>query len=451
MKKILILSSSPQRDKLVDTLLAEKLKSKGNEVFVRPLPVGARKDILEIQPNVIVAPPIRQRYAYDFMETAGKFGVSVVIRHVEPGCDAEDLKNMADFWRKVLLLVRPPVVKLEILWSDTEAEFIRQNGIRTPLAVVGAFVADIYKDKKLSKKIPTKIQLLKRHQLSPDKKLLIISSPWGLLDCAPDNADQSSELCIKDDQAKDKWCAMVKQVAGCLQDRWNILATLHPRIDIESYIKSLTGIPIDTSATATELLVHCDSLIHAGSTMAVEMHWLNKPSFQFGDVNSLDLPDGNWWQRRDCPMSQVSPYYLDIEKMIATIENSQPGSNANIDAVRLLEQGRYGQMDGKATERAAKLINQIDGEFKLYWPDSILDYDQLFLFKNVNKIASKIRCNVCENLFYAVNQKWLDEVNKVYRLNIEYPADKACPHCAHNIARIVPFERTVKKLRPQIQ
>lgn len=448
MKKILILTSSPQRDKLIDILLAEKLKAKGNEVFVRELPIGARQAILEIQPNVIVAPPIRQRYAYDLIETIGRLGIGVVLRHVEPSCDEQDLENMDEFWRKVLLLIRPAAVKLELLWSDTEVKYIRGHGIKTPLAVVGAFVADIYKDKKLSKKISTKKELLRKHQLSADKKLLIISSPWGFLDLAPDNKDKSSELCCKDAQAKAKWCAMVKNVAIGLKD-WNILTTLHPRLDIESYRKSLPGIPIDTTATATELLVHCDTLIHAGSTMAMEMHWLGKPSFQFGDVNSL--ADGNWWQRRDSPISQISPYYLDIEKMITAIEDSQPQSNANIDAVRLLEQGRYGLMDGKATERAAKLINQIEGEFKLYWPDSRIDYDQLLFFKNANKIVSKIKCNICENIFFAVNKKWLEEVNKTYKTNIDYPDDKGCPHCIHNIARIVTVEQPMRKLTPKVK
>jgi len=445
VKKILILTSSPQRDKLIDILLAEKLKAKGNEVYVRSIPIGARKALLEIQPNVIISPPIRQRFAYDLTETAGKFGMGVVIRHVEPSCDEQDLENMGEFWKKVLLLIRPPSLNLEIFWSDTEINFIRKHGIRTRAVAVGAFVADIYKDKSqhknIRKQIPDKASLFKKYQLSPEKPLVLISAPWGLIDLAPDNSDKSATLCSQDEQAKEKWCQMVKTLGVHLKD-WNILTTLHPRLDIEAYRKNLPGIPIDTTSTATELLVHSDCLIHAGSTMSVEMHWLNKPSFQYGDVNSLELPDGNWWQRRDCPISQISPYFTDIGEMIKAVQNTEK-SNANVEAIKLLEEGRYGKMDGKATERAANLINEIDGEFKYYWPESTIDYDQLFVFKKPGKAINKILCNVCEKDFYVVSKEWLEQLNKMRKITppIEFPTDNACPHCAHNIAKTVPIER----------
>ena len=453
MKKILVLSSSPQRDKLIDNLLAEKLKARGNEVYVRPLPIGASKAVLEIQPNVIVSAPIRQRYAYDFTETAGKFGIGVVIRHVEPGCDEEDLKNMSEFWRKILLLIRPASVKLELFWSETEIRYIREHGIKTPAAAVGAFVADVYKDKKLPKKIPNKNHLFEKHHLSPERKLLLIASPWGLIDQAPDNSDKSTELCSQDVQARAKWCEMVTAINARLKDKWNVLTTLHPRLDIGSYRKSLPGIPIDISSTATDLLFHSDVLVHSGSTMAIEMHWLNKPCFQFGDVNALELPDGNWWQRRDCPISQISPYYIDIGKMITALENSRAESNANKQAIRLLEEGRYGKMDGKATERAADLISEIDGEFRYFWPESTLDYDQLFVFKKATRMLQRVRCNICENFFFAISDRWFNEFNRVYKIDppLKYPKDNACPHCAHNIARIVPFEQKLRMITPEIQ
>jgi len=357
---------------------------------------------------------------------------------------------MAEFWAKVLLLIRPASVKLELFWSDTEVKYVKNHGIKTHSAVVGAFVADIYKDKKLLKKIPAKTELFSRHQLDKDKKLLLVSSPWGFIDCAPDNPDKSSHLCSQDAEARDKWCVMIKELHA--HQKWNVLATLHPNLDIELYKKKLSPIPIDTSCTATELLIHSDYLIHSGSTMAVEMHWLNKPAFQFGDVNSLDMPDGNWWQRRGSAISQVSPYFIETGHVIAAIESTEATSNANAEAIRALEEGRYGKMDGKATERAAKLINQIEGEFKLYWPEPTLDYDQLFLFKNVNKIVSKIRCNICEKFFFIINEKWLKNFNETYKIEpaIDIPDDKACPHCAHSIARIQPFEQPLRNPNPQI-
>lgn len=451
MSKIMILSSSPQRDKLVDLLLAERLKALGNEVYLQSIPVGAQKAILEIQPNIIVAPPIRQRFAYDLMETAGKFGIGIVIRHIEPGCDTEDLEKMPEFWQKVLLLIRPVAVKLELFWSRTEPEFVKTHGIKTPVVAVGAFVADVYKDKKLSRKVCAKNELFSRHKLDLNKRLLLVSSPWGLIDQAPDNLDKTAELCWQDLEARNKWCAMITGLSRRLSDKWNILATLHPKLAREFYKKSLAEIPIDTSSTATELLFHSDALVHAGSTMAIEMHWLNKPSYQFGDVNSLDLPDGNWWQRRGCAISKVSPYCLDVDTLANAIENTTEGSNANPEAVKVLEQGRYGLMDGRATERAAKLINRIDGEFKLYWPEPLLNYDQLFIFKNASRMLVQVKCMICDGIFCVVDKKWLDEINKAYNTNIAFPKDNACPHCASVISRIEPIEKPIRNLVPKMQ
>jgi len=445
-KRILILSSSPQRDRLIDEIMAEKLRARGNEVFVRPLPVGSRKAVLELQPNVVVLSPVRQRFAWDFTDTLCKFGIGVVLRHIEPGCDEEDLEVMQEKWKKILLLIRPPAIKLELFWSACEPEFVRRNGLNTPYAVVGAFVADIYKDKKLSKRICKKDDLFKKHNLDPRKKTLLISSPWGLLEITPDASDQTSaSLQQQDIVARDRWCEMVRYVSGALGPEWQVLTTLHPTVEITPYAERLRGIPIDRTSMAAELLVHCDALVHAGSTMALEMHWLKKPAFQFGDVNSLDLPDGNWWQRRGCAISQISPFTTDPRELVKWVVGSKPATNASLTAIEKLEKGRYGSMDGKAIDRAVALIDQVEGEFKTFWPQAPNNYDQTFLFKDPGAITARIRCNICENIFFVIHPQWIERLNHEQKSNITMPRDKACPYCAHNIAEIIVTKEMIGK------
>ena len=127
MSKILIFSGSPQRDKLIDELLKKQLEKLGNEVFIRSMPVGSRQVILDIKPDIMVTAPIRNVFSYSLCEEAARFGVAVVIRHVEPGCDSNDIKNLTPSWKKALLWPRPKGIKLELMWGDTEKEYIQSR------------------------------------------------------------------------------------------------------------------------------------------------------------------------------------------------------------------------------------------------------------------------------------------------------------------------------------
>ena len=145
-------------------------------------------------------------------------------------------------------------------------------------------------------------------------------------------------------------------------------------------------------------------LVHAGSTMAIEMHWLKKPSFQFGDVNSIDMPDGNWWQRAGTPISQVSPFFTDTKVMADAIKDANDGSNASDKAIQELEAGRYGKMDGNATKRAASLINELSGDCNIKWPTSCLATDTSHTIKDINNYYSTVMCSVCDEPFLMANQ-----------------------------------------------
>lgn len=413
MSKILILSGSPQRDKLIDELLMKELESLGNEVIIRPMPLDARESIIELKPNIVLVPPICNIYSYDTAYEAARWGISVVIRHVEPGYDRQDMDTMLKDWKNRALFTRPENLAMELTWGDTEANYIRKfsRGL-FPVMPVGAFVSDLYTDSYLSGK-DKEDSVVDKYGFDKSKKIILISSPWGLMDIDSDLAGESSETLMADNEAMVKWLDMVSELKDRLSD-FNILTTLHPGLlKRPEYKETLTplGIPIDTESTALHLLSNCDILVHAGSTMAIEMHWLNKPSFQFGDVNSLDMADGNWWQRAGTPISQVSPFFLDTKEMGDAIKGSSETSNANAVAISELEQGRYGKMDGNATKRASVLINELSGECKMKWPMSQLSTDTQYVIKNINNYYSTVMCSVCDEPFLMANENIL-KINK---------------------------------------
>ena len=92
--KILSLSASPQRDKYIDMLFQHKLVEAGHEAWIRPCLRNGRDAILELMPDIVSLPPIRNPYSRDFSETCKKFNLGVVTRHTEPSCDEADWSRM---------------------------------------------------------------------------------------------------------------------------------------------------------------------------------------------------------------------------------------------------------------------------------------------------------------------------------------------------------------------
>lgn len=432
MSKILILSGSPQRDKVLDFVLKTQLEKLGNEVIVRPLPICCREAVMEYKPNVLVMPPIKNLFAFELAEVSAHWGVSVVIRHVEPGADEEDIKGMDPLWRNALLFRRPPGIKLELMWGETEVQYLKSvTGEEYPVIAVGAFVADAYKDNDSLDTFINKVEFCKKYGLDVNKKTILLSSPWGLFDMDSDLMGSSQNSVSRNKVAKDAWMAMAKKVKQDLGSKYNILATLHPGLlGVDAYEKELgeIGIPIDVRSLAMWLLSNCDILVHAGSTMAVEMHWLNKPSFQFGDVNSLDMPDKNWWQRKNSPISRISPFSVSAQELVDAISKCEDKSNCNVDTIKELESGRYGRMDGKATERAASLINKLDGKFEVKWPISNRAPQTFYANRDLRVFYDLLKCSSCGESFFKANQEFFKSVSRV-AVGLKMPDQFSCPVC----------------------
>jgi hypothetical protein len=170
----------------------------------------------------------------------------------------------------------------------------------------------------------------------------------------------------------------------------------------------------------------------------MEMHCLDKPSFQFGNVNQKH-PD-TWWIVKDTPMSQISPIFKDVDSLLEAIKTCKIKSNANKKALKRLETGRYGKMDGRATERAAEIISKIEGKFKFCWPRARHDYDQITAVKSGESILWPNVCGICENTFFVVQMAWLKKMAAIIKLTEQQKFNMGvhnsfCPHCSAKFFR----------------
>lgn len=405
MKKILILTASPIRDRLVDELIAKELRKLKNEVLVRPCLREGRQAVLEHKPDVVVMPPIRNVYSRDFVEQLKLWNVGVVSRHTEASCDWQDFKKANQMQKVQMLGSVPYYIDLELVWGEDEAQILRKRRAGFPTEAVGSFSADKYLNQSFRTKLCNREKFNKKYNFTKDKTILI-GSPWGFVDSAPDLNIDDISFAKKEKAGFNRQIDMIVKVRQACPD-YNVLVTIHPGVAIELYKKALATfkIPLDTESVAMELITNSDILVHGGSTMAMGAHFLDKSAFQFGDVNRKEAND--WWSAPDNPLSKISPYCKTAEELILKIKKVTKGSNANKKTIKALEKGRYGKMDGKATKRAAKLINKISGKFTMRWPEPTRDYSQITLIRNLSGIARQGCCGICQHPFLIVKDEWI--------------------------------------------
>jgi surface carbohydrate biosynthesis protein len=430
--KILILTASPQRDFAIDALLAEELTKLGNEVKIFPCLRQGRDAVLAEKPDVVVTPPIRNVYSRDFVNTMKNFGMGVITRHTESSIAWEDYKAIDLKERQDIVGRFGYEVDLEIVWSEDEVGMLRRRQTEFPVRAVGCFVADVYKQEGFETKFMPRDKFDEKHKLDPKKKTILMSSPWGFIDNSPDLRINPHSQCSRDEKGRDEWIKMANVIHKDLGKKFNILLTLHPNIDITPYAEALkdTGLEIDTSSPAVELLKNTDILIHAGSTMCIEMHWLDKPTFQFGDVNHL--VGHNWVNRDGAILSRISPHCKTPKDIVRAIKEVKYISNADPKGIEELARGRYGNMDGKASKRAAELINKVKGKFNYIWPDSPHDYTQPLVRRTPSDVIVQSQCGICKKHFITVKLEYLQEMASLIgykRKKIPPPPESLCPHC----------------------
>jgi hypothetical protein len=432
-KKILILTASPKRDTLVDELLSDELRKMGNDVWVAPCLREGRQKVLELEPDVVLLPPIRNMYSRDFAENLKRWGVGVVTRHTEPSCDWADFKKMDDRQKAEIWGNMPYIADLEIVWGSDEVQILAKRGCKFPVHSVGSFSADKYLHEGFRKRYRHRDKFNQRYKFKKSRKTILIQSPWGFADHSPDLRIDEIDEFKEDIAGRDRHLDMVEKLHAALGDKYNILVTTHPGVITEPYQERLgkLSIPLDVKSVCLELMINSDILIHAGSTMAVGAHLLGMPAFQFGDANVKE--SNNWWSDHNKIMSEISHCYASIDELILAIQNAPKESNADLKTIEALKKGRYGTMDGKAYKRAAVLINKIQGHFKMCWPKTHRDYNQLAIVKYPHQILRSVVCGICKEQFHLLNKDWveklLNNIGKEHAKDMRPKFGTCCPHC----------------------
>jgi hypothetical protein len=402
MKKILFLTASPERDKIIDSLIAEELTRRGFKIKIAPCLREGRKAVLEFKPNVVVIAPIRNTYSRDFVEVLKGWGIGVVTRHTEASCDWQDWKVINKAWRQELLGRYKYYVDAEIVWGEDEAQILRSRRCPFPIYAVGAFALDIYFRKDLPKRFGTREKFNEERGLDNNKKTLVIGSPWGFADSAPDLQIPEIPVFNKDVEWRTIQLNMIKKAKEMLGDKWNILMRPHPGVLLPPYeeFAKENRIPLDKDTEAPK----------------------------------------NWWLVEDTPMSQISPIFKEVDSLLEAVKTCKKKSNANKKALRRLETGRYGIMDGKATKRSADIISKIEGKFKFAWPKATVDYDQLSVFKNPDTVLLQANCGICGNSFVALQMVWLKKMAAFVKLSDKQKFaiqahNSFCPWCSAKFFR----------------
>lgn len=427
--KILILTASPVRDKLIDELIARELRTRGHEVWVRPCLREGRSSCIELKPDVVVVPPIRNPYSRDFVETLKYHGAGVVSRHTEASCDWADYKKMEPHEKADIQGRFPYYIDKELVWGSDEEQILNKRSAVFPTIAVGAFGLDVCRKGHFD--FGVKQNFKKKYGLKHAKTVLI-ACPWGFADSAPDLRIDDTVKARKDIEGREKHIAMIKELKEKIGDKWNILVTLHPGVLPEEYQANLPDIPIDTEQSSVELLSHCDALVHSGSTMAMEMHMMGKPAFQYQDVN-CKLTAG-WWLKTGTPLSRVSPSFDKVDDLAKAILKSSSKSNADLKAIKELEEGRYGRMDGLAYKRAADEIESVEGQWIEKWPRSVRDYNQPMCFRDKKDAFVESACGICGESYTVIRQDWMEKIACMLKADKKHYDSMnlfnvSCPNC----------------------
>jgi hypothetical protein len=443
-RKILILTASPVRDKHIDNLIAEKLRALGHEVEIAPCLRGGREKVLEFRPDIVLVPPIRNPNSRDFVAELKRFGCAVATRHTEPSCSWQDFKKMPPAARQEIVGAFPYAVDLELVWSSDEADILNRRGLPFQAVPVGAIGLDIYFDSALRDALTNKPAFWDRYKLHPGMPTVLISSPWGFADSSPDLGTEEILAAQKDAAGRDRHLAMVRALHAALKDSWNLLMTVHPGVGAAPYqaLAKELGIPLDAEHPMLDLLPNVDALIHAGSTAAVSAHLLGVPAFQYGDVNAEG--SASWWGVGESAISRVSPMAKTPDELVAMIRTSSAvgdaiGSNANPATIKELEEGRYGKIDGHATERAIEHIVKLAGRFQWRWPRSPQDYRQPTVQRAEGEFLKKAFCGVCGETFFLWTDEYLAQMAQFAGVKPEKLRPKGsicCPFCAAKMFQV---------------
>lgn len=415
--KIAILTLAGQRDKFIDNLLADQLRRYGHKVNVRCFIYAGRETVCYEKPDVVIHPFPGGQYKYDFIKLCKEWGIEVIVRRGEAGMGREEFGKLDDN-RKTIILGHwdySRYVGLELTWGQEFTDILAEQG-RLPaekLRACGAFAFD-----------PYFLQGYKR-SIGHEKTILFATgfstcdARSGYCECGlPEKSDYHEQIYAIHRKARDVWISAIKELVKWFGEDWRFELKVRPGEMEEEYIRKLPDVVKihPQASSSSKVLRNIDILVHSGSTMAIEAHLLGIPSFNFCNVNP------------DALLSKVSPMlatYNELEWNLARASIYR--SNINESIYCELQKHLYGEIDGKACERAAKYIDEhitnktIKTRIPNTWPKTTNyheDKENIHLKKREGDVA--FLCPCCRNQYYVKEEK-----GNLTR----------CPYCSMQITR----------------
>lgn len=386
MKKIIIMSHNPQRDRQCDDLLAYELKRRGHLVWVRDFLANDRFAICAIKPDIVILPEIRCAYTVDLARLLRSWGVKVVVRFCEMGITDKSIPFITDEYRNAIYgnWNVSDCVDLALAWGP-EMKSMLEKYSTVPVdktVVVGAMAFDQYF--KEFKGLPAK-----------EKPVLLFATGFPYADRNEEHALPEAksgdklhkEFVKKCQKYRSLWLKDMAKIMDCCKDKFAFAVKCHPGERETSYRHILKDYPVTyiSGWNALVALHYADVLIHSGSTMAYEAHLLNKPAFVMHPMTS------------DVILAGISPNIDNFD--YATVP---AGSNAHKEELDYLEQNCFSPNDGSSYMRAADEIEKLEVDRDAIrvpevWPQ---ESEAKYLSEGVWVDIQQWTCNACGRQFF---------------------------------------------------
>jgi predicted RNA-binding Zn-ribbon protein involved in translation (DUF1610 family) len=369
LRKALLLSHIPHRDDIVDKLIVNELDKRGVCSWKAPVLRNCRQMICTIQPDVLILPEIRIEYTRDIAKQVQEWGVRVVQRRSEMGISAET--EITEELERCLFgnIDWAEHIDLDMVWGSGFADMLVKHGVsKEKIKVIGGVGFDPY--------FLPQPEIVKEEK----KPAILFAGGFGYahynsIYAVPESkvGEQINiDLVQNDRKNRIIFSNMMKEVMDYFGDKFYYGVRGHPGEPYEYYYDLFGDKVICMQNCVTPIsLGWADILIHPGSTMAYEIHLLNKPAFNFRNTNL------------DAVVGSLSPTFETVDELIEAVEQVEIGtSNADSGTLKQLE-NYYGIVDGQAYKRIVDEIMKLekyDTNIPQDWPKDTIKYPNKYVY-----------------------------------------------------------------------
>lgn len=417
--RVVTLCMVEQRDWNIDQLITNELCKRGHKAVLRKYTQDGRIAVVVEKPDVCIVPVVRCEYTRDFVTRLKQWGVKVIARRSEAGVSKTQYNKLPRALQldQIGRYEYKDLVDMELVWSQEFADILIAEGKIRPeqVRVIGGISTDIYFQNDIVEQMmglreTKKEDFFKQQGFDLNKKLLLFCTGFVHADLngyslpeAPVGDPIHRYLQDRDIGYRKNWVWSITKLAET--NKYNIMLRLHHGECVSKY-NVPNSVVVSNEGNAADVLLNCDCLIHAGSTMAVEAHLLNKPAFNFGNTAQDEL------------IRDVSPAVETTENLFNALDSMAWGkSNALIESVEDLKKHFYGEIDGNAHKRVVDAVCEFNIQSSVHtipekWPeDELKDYSSDGVVKV--KDSAIINCPACKKPFQNLTK------------NKRVP----CPHC----------------------